>query len=176
MRNYRLTCISIVILTILLFSSSAWCQTGVSYGAAPQHNLDTQRIVALEGRAYRGSKYKILHIKSYDGMKGGKLQLLRNDTLIANVSLPVPNYEVKNFSITDIKSTKNGFDLLVDWGGGNWFYTRTFHFKYLKGAFYLVEIDKEMYVHDKDETVSRKEKLSPVIDIREVQLLKHMDQ
>ncbi len=107
-------------------------------------------ITILENDIYKNDNYRILHLKFIQNNKE-KISLLRNGKNLSSISLPVSDIEVKNFSVAQIKETDNGFKLLVNWGGGNYFYERQFFFVYKDEEFYLSSIQGKKYVQTSEE-------------------------
>lgn len=60
--------------------------------------------------------------------------------LVAKIELPVADWEVKNFSLMSTRRTKNGFDAMVEWGGGNYHYEIQFSFMCKKKELHLYKV------------------------------------
>jgi hypothetical protein len=70
--------------------------------------------------------------------------------------LNLPNSEeVKNFQIVEISKSTKGFLLFIKWGGGNCFYKRRFSFSFIRNTLYLVRVEKETYIHDKNKLTTK---------------------
>ena len=130
---------------------------------------DTLNTLVLKGSIYQKDTCKILHLSFKENL-GDKIQLLKNGNLIANLSLPIADIEVKNLTVGAIKESKGGFSFLVQWGGGNDFYSRNFHFEYKEGIFYLGGIGNSNYNLDTEKETTKEEKILPIIRIDELVL------
>lgn len=123
--------------------------------------LDTISSVSLEGLTSIDKKdyYRVTHL--YDLDKNGykidsthRIVLSKNDKTISNLQMPTSD-NVKNFSISNILETPNGFAILTNWGGGNFFYNKEFYFVFKENQFYLDNIKTTNFVLDaQSETTS----------------------
>ena len=84
---------------------------------------------------------------------------------MADISLPIADFDVKNFSVDTIEEINNGFKLSVNWGGGNDFYGRDFYFEYVENSFYLGKLMNRSYHLDSEKEISKKRNIIPPIRI-----------
>jgi hypothetical protein len=80
--------------------------------------------------------------------------------------MPVPDIDVKNFSLNEIKETKVGFMFSVDWGGGNYFYGRKFSFVFRANEFFFDNIEANRYVQEASSEIKTTRKIEPNISMR----------
>jgi len=107
------------------------------------------------------------------GYRIKKIVVTQNSKTIASILLPNPE-DVKNFSVTKIEETKNGFKISINWGGGNYIYDMVYFFAYKSGQFYLNSIETNNYGPDTD--VARKtKKINPPIPIDKFDIISYLD-
>ena len=73
------------------------------------------------------------------------LNIVIGKEVIANVELPIPDSEAKNFSLNSIEKTKAGFEIKVEWGGGLYHYEIEFNFRCKENNFYLYRVKNENF-------------------------------
>ena len=159
-----------IVIIFLLFSIS--CQSQVTKGKF-KDDIRKEYVVisgnssslALKNSIYKDNKYKLLYLKTYGESSGDKVQLLRNDSIITTVSLPISNVEVTNFSLNKIEETNKGFNFHISWGGGNYLYQSIFHFEYKEDMFYLSKVRKKNYILKLEKETSEEEKIIPPVRI-----------
>ncbi|MFZ6663661.1 hypothetical protein [Peijinzhouia sedimentorum] len=102
-----------------------------------------------------------------------KIRIVRKTKIIGELSLPIPDVEVKNFSVDKIERTEEGFVLTVNWGGGKTFYKQSFYFELndAEKTFYLESIIKTSFSLEFENDISSKEKINPHLKINEIDLL-----
>lgn len=141
--------------------------------------IDTLSILPLMNKQYGNSNYKVLRLcdldsVGYQNKSTSRIELTQKNKTVASISLPIPDEEVKNFSITKIAETKNGFEVAVNWGGGNNIYDVAFYFAYRDSQFYLDEIKTNKYGADIKVTRTTK-KISPPIPIGEFKIISYLE-
>ena len=159
-----------IVIIFLLFSIS--CQSQVTKGKF-KDDIRKEYVVisgnssslALKNSIYKDNTYKLLYLKTYGESSGDKVQLLRNDSIITTVSLPISNVEVTNFSLNKIEETNKGFNFHISWGGGNYLYQSIFHFEYKEDMFYLSKVRKKNYILKSEKEISKEEKITPPVRI-----------
>ncbi len=121
-----------------------------------QKNVDTLQVLDIE------NGYKVFHLNFVDGF-GDKIRLIKYGRVVADILLPVADNDVKNFSVNKIQTINNGLKLSVSWGGGNYFYERTFNFEFKDATLYLNKLQKKCYRLDSEqETVKDEDVVSPI--------------
>ena len=95
--------------------------------------IDTIFILSLKNKQYGSNNYKVLQLcnldsEGYQNKSTSRIDLTKNNKAVCSISLPIPDEEVKNFSITKMVETTNGFEVAVNWGGGNNIYDLDFSF------------------------------------------------
>lgn len=136
--------------------------------------LDTLNTLGLTGIKYDGVKYKIIHIVDFD--KGQEqIQLLENNIKTSTIWLPVADEEVKNFSFSKMEETQKGFKILVDWGGGNDFYQRTFFFSFKAGKFYLDNLVISNFTQEPEKKKTKRKSIRPPIEISQLNILDYIN-
>ncbi|MCE2502638.1 MAG: hypothetical protein J4G05_01035 [Chlorobi bacterium] len=159
-----------IVIVFLLFSIS--CQNQVTKGKFKDDirkeyvviSSDSSSLV-LKNSIYKDNKYKLLYLKTYGENSGDKVQLLKNDSAITTLSLPISDVEVKNFSLNKFEETNKGFNFYVSWGGGNYLYQSIFYFEYKEGMFYLSKVGKRDYILKSEKEISTEEKITPPVRI-----------
>jgi hypothetical protein len=89
--------------------------------------------------------------------------------------LPVPDEDVKNFSVNEIIETESGFKIAVNWGGGNYFYSRNFYFTFKENQFYFDSIKINNYIQDTDKKINTTKIISPSISIDKFDILLYLE-
>lgn len=140
---------------------------------------DTLSILQLTNKLYGNSDFKVLRIcnldnEGYQNKVTSRIELTQENKTVASISLPIPDEEVKNFSVTKIEETKNGFEIAVNWGGGNNIYDVEFYFTFRDNQFYLDEIKTGKYGADTEVTGTTK-KMSPPIPIDKVEIINYLE-
>jgi len=165
------------IATIILILFSVSCQ-----GQSNKKDMEYTRIVqpkvsdtlyVLILKNILQENYKVLYL-SFDESSGDKIRLLKNDNVVIDISLPITDIDVKNFSIDSIEEIDKGFKLSVNWGGGNNLYGRSFYFEYRKNMFYLCKVENRNYSLEPENKTLKEEKISPPIRIDEFILSKYI--
>lgn len=136
--------------------------------------LDTLSVLSLKGRKYNDIKYKIVHI-GYSEKGQEQIQLLENNILIYSVWIPIADEEVKNFSLNKIQETRKGFKMSVDWGGGNYFYKRTFFFSYIDGKFYLYNLEIKNFTQNPENKESTRKSIKPLVEISQFNIFDYIN-
>lgn len=77
--------------------------------------------------------------KDTDPVVPKDLNIVAGDEVISKIELPKES-QVKNFGLGSVKKTKVGFDINIDWGGGNFHYEVQFNFRCRKNNFYLYRV------------------------------------
>lgn len=73
------------------------------------------------------------------------LNIVIGEEVIARIELPIPDWEVKNFSLNSAEKTKAGFEIKVDWGGGKYHYEIQFNFICKDNSFYLYKVRNDNF-------------------------------
>lgn len=141
--------------------------------------IDTLSILPLTNKLYGNSIYKVLRLcnldkEGYQNKVTSRIELTRDNKTVASIPLPIPDQEVKNFSVTKIAETKNGFEIAVNWGGGKYIYDVVFYFTFRDKQFYIDEIKTGKYGADTEVTWTTK-KISPAIPIGEVEIISYLE-
>jgi hypothetical protein len=156
----------IMIILLLLFSVSCQGQSekkvAESIKVASQKVSDTLSVLSLKNIPQ--NNYIVLYL-SFSESSEDKIRLMKYDTIVSDISLPITDVDVKNFSVDKIKETNNGFKLSVNWGGGNDFYGRDFYFEFVKNSFYLNRLESKSYHLDSKKEISREERIIPPVSI-----------
>lgn len=126
-------------------------------------SIDTLSVLNLEGKQYGNVRYQLLKLYNIDNDLTS-IEIVKNQDSLNTINLP-SSEDVKNFSVSKIVQTNDGFKILANWGGGNNFYKREFDFLYKDGEFYFSNIVKEHYVQDVNKEIRTIEKISPLISL-----------
>jgi hypothetical protein len=93
-----------------------------------------------------------------------RIEIFENDSLLNIIHLPIPDEDVKNFYISDVKKTLTGFAIIISWGGGDLYYTNYLGFLYKNHQFYLIYTRINIIMIN-SRKVSKKIKIFPAIPI-----------
>ena len=112
--------------------------------------VDTLSTFRLRGGQFLNGNYKISKLINY---QTGKKSIEFSKNTENHILTDLPNsIDVKNFSVNDIIETSDGFKIVADWGGGNYFYSREFNFTFVDDQFVLNRIIKGSFrLEDKKE-------------------------
>lgn len=83
--------------------------------------------------------------KDFTNLVPKDLNIVVGDEIKAKIELPIPDSEVKNFSLNSVEKTKEGFEVKVDWGGGKYHYEIQFNFRCKDNHFYLYKVKNENF-------------------------------
>lgn len=170
----------IIILSVFLLSACASpSSTSLKPGSAAiadsyqRNDVDVLAVLNLSGAQYGSSNYSIL--KTFDISDGGfRLEVVRDRDVIKSIELP-NSTNVKNFSVDKVIETKDGFQIYLSWGGGNFFYHRQLFFTFKNGEFYLARLGMNMYVQDSDEVVESEKKIDPPVSLTSFDIRKYVE-
>lgn len=73
------------------------------------------------------------------------LNIVTGENVISKIELPTADSEAKNFSLNSVEKDKFGFELKVEWGGGNYHYEIQYNFKCRENNFYLYKVKNENF-------------------------------
>ncbi len=141
--------------------------------------IDTISILPLRDKQYVSNNYKVLQLCNLDSVgyrnkSTSRIELTKKNITITSILLPIPDEEVKNFSVTKIGETKDGFEVAVSWGGGNNIYDTDFSFAFRGGQFYLDEIKTYRYGAD-IEVIRTTKKINPPIPINKIKINDYLE-
>jgi len=98
------------------------------------------------------SQIKYVQLKDIDsdGFHQEAILYVEGDSIRSSFNIPNP-INAKNIDIVGIKEDAKGWMLILDWGGGNWFYNCTYHFAKDKNDYYLYNAEIIRTKSDGDE-------------------------
>ena len=134
--------------------------------------IDTLSTLALNGSQYGEDRYKVLSLYNLNNDKK-YLELLKNDGHLIVIDLP-SSEDVKNFSVSNITRTDNGFTVAVNWGGGKYFYKREFSFDFERSQFVLDNVRMSFYTQEDDKEEQINKQISPPIPIQKFKILDYL--
>ncbi|RAJ02348.1 hypothetical protein LX64_03360 [Chitinophaga skermanii] len=131
---------------------------------------DTLYVVPLTHQQYKQADYKLVSVCELDSngieiKSARRILLTQKNKVVASISLPVPDEEVKNFSVHKVGERANSFFIGIDWGGGNYYYEREFNFAFDGKQFVLTSVKMISYVFDTGKTSTRNKKITPPIPV-----------
>lgn len=88
--------------------------------------------------------YIVIHLQENENF-ARRVEIIKNGIKIASFNTPVPDDEVKNFRVLNIKATKNGFNMEMSYGGGNDLYNSTHTFEFIEAELYLTVVKSTHY-------------------------------
>ncbi|MFN6327727.1 MAG: hypothetical protein ACK4WA_03050 [Chitinophagales bacterium] len=80
--------------------------------------------------------YFLLHSKTIDSLCE-KITIFKNKEIIGTLRLPIPDEELKNFQLIDLKELDNGIEIHCAWGGGEDIYEYKLYLELINNTFYL---------------------------------------
>lgn len=167
--NTMIRFITIVFLFITVACNSQVKKDSISNSIKNNQSvvIDTLSILKLR------NGYEVMQLNMKDN-PGDIIRIIRDSIVIKELSLPIPDVEVKNLSVDKIVETKSGFMLSINWGGGKNFYGRDFYFEFrdTEKTFYLTKICKTSYSLKSENETSEQEDMVPPIKIDNVRLSK----
>ncbi len=166
---------NIIYIILLVFCISCNGQS-VQYGSSNRSTkdgtpiIDTLSIVSLKNKQYEGVDYKVLRLCNLDSSgywidTSRRIELTRENKTVVSISLPIPDEDLKNFSITKLEETDSGFKVVANWGGGNNFYGREFCFTFKGEQFYLDSLKMSSYTQEPEKENKTIKTISPSIPI-----------
>lgn len=73
------------------------------------------------------------------------LTIIVGEEVVAKIELPIPDSQAKNFSLNSVEKTREGFEIKVEWGGGNYYYEIQFNFRCKRKNFYFYKVKNENF-------------------------------
>jgi hypothetical protein len=126
-------------------AAGSWRSAILAFENAPVTEIVDGRTSSFDCR--KANEYRFVVVenpnrkKDSDMVMPEDLNIVVGDDIIANVELPKES-EVKNFRLIRSKTTRVGFVINVDWGGGLYHYEVKFNFKCRENEFYLYRVTK----------------------------------
>ncbi|MFY7936402.1 MAG: hypothetical protein ACOVOQ_03415 [Flavobacterium sp.] len=140
-------------------------------------SVDTVSVLSLRNGQYSNFKILRLYNLGNDGNRidsTNRIELTKDNKTVASIILP-NSEDVKNFSTSKIEETKDGFKIVVDWGGGNYFYGREFYFRFKGTQFYLDTIEMSNYIQEAEKEIRKINKISPPLPIDKFDIHNYLD-
>jgi hypothetical protein len=167
--------IAYIVTISLCFSCIATGNYSVRNDYIIENQIDTIKCAVLNDTMnLKVDKYRLLYLY-YVTEDIKTIELQKNFITECVLVLPKADIDVKNFSVNDIKKTKEGFAINVSWGGGFWFYNRVFNFIFNNNSFYLNKIVESHYYMQKEDGMSKEKIIAPPIEISKFELLDYID-
>ncbi len=141
--------------------------------------VDTISQLILRNKFYKNNEFKVIFLSNLENETNNffltkTIILVKNKSLFATIKLPIANDEVKNFSVTKILETVDGFKILMNWGGGNNIYNVEYFFYYKKNEFYFAKFSRKQYRPNTKVTTKLK-KIKPMIPIENFEIINYID-
>jgi hypothetical protein len=150
---------------------------GMPHGNAQDSRTESELL--LKDKRYGTHHYKVLRQRYYDSSQYlhtiQKVNIRMDGKVIAALRLPVADFEAKNFGVSKIEETIDGFLIAAHWGGGNYFYDNTYYFVYKDGQFYLRDINYILYIPDSEKKESYHKKLQQPVALSKVDILHYLE-
>ena len=174
------------VIYIIISIFCVWCNGQIIQNNEKNKNtkgvipMDTLSILQLTNNQYGSSNYKVLRLCNLDSNgywidSTRRIELTRDNKTLVSFSLPVPDEEVKNFSVSRIAETKSGFIIVADWGGGNYFFGRKFYFNFRDNQFYLDSLKMNSHVQEPEKETCVTKKISPPIPIDKFGIFQYLE-
>lgn len=129
---------------------------------------DTITILFLNGKYYINNSFKVVYV--IDETENKIIYLIDEVGVVSSILLPKSDEGVKNFSVDRILKTNRGFQIIVSWGGGSYFYHREFYFNYIKSDFYLDSIKYTDFFESDKKTICVLKKLKEPVVFKNVDI------
>ncbi|HEU4506780.1 MAG TPA: hypothetical protein VFR78_00985 [Pyrinomonadaceae bacterium] len=131
--------------TVISFLLIAGCSANNSTTMASFQKASAEEKTARTFNCQNANAYSFVVVlnpsrqKETDPAVPEDLHIVVGDEVISTVELPKES-QVKNFGLSSVKKTKAGFEINIDWGGGNNYYEVQFNFRCRKNNFYLYRV------------------------------------
>ena len=152
----------------MLLSNS--CMGVVNKTTFEENGMDTLYVLEFKNNFYEEGLFKVFHLSDHTGKSRDRIELHKNDSIMAVLELPIPNDEVKNLSVNEIKEEKDGFSFTVSWGGGKDYYLYTYFFIYDQNNFFLNRVIEEKMPVDNEDGYLKEKAMNPRIKISDFNL------
>lgn len=173
---------SVICLLLILLSCVSCSSQVVKFGNKEISNqqVDILSTLTLKNQQYNSVEFKVIHLYNVDenGYRidsTNRVELVSNTKIITSILLPIVDEDIKNFAVTSIEETNTGFKIIVDWGGGNNYYSREFYFVFKGNQFYLSQIMMISYVQEPERTNRILKTIIPQISIAKFNLLDYLE-
>lgn len=149
-------------------------EMSISLGACqPSNNIQKDTLSCVNLTDDSGLSYKI--VQTVDLLDNHRVDSSRTlsifyDTKKAIIHLPIPDEEVKNFSIEKITKNHNGITLITTQGGGDYIVRRHFVFITIQRQLFLDKIVSEYGSFDSEEMETDVNSFRPNLLIDEIEL------
>ena len=150
---------------------------GVTIYSKKVITIDTISVLSFRNELYLN--YKILQL--YNLEDGGnkinstnRIELTKENKTIDIIFLP-SSEDIKNFSLSKIEETNDGFKIVVNWGGGNYFYGKEFYFKFKNGRFYFNRFQINNCILAPKKETRKTKVVFPPLSINKFNILNYLD-
>ena len=135
-------------ITIILFCFL--CVLAIKAGSIIRESSIVQTFSVL--KMDENSLIKYVQLKDVDiyGFHKEAILYVEADSIKSYFHIPNP-INAKNIDIVGINKDDKGWMLILDWGGGNWFYNCTYHFAKYRNEYYLYDAEIIRTKSDGDE-------------------------
>lgn len=146
-------------LVILLFLSS--CQ-----GSQPTQQelytveIDTQRVFHVSREC------DAIQVRD---LGNRRILIYRNGVYNSLLKIPSSS-DVKNLKVSNLKESKSGIELFINWGGGNYLYDNVYCFKDSASKYFLTRVKSTLNKHHEDVYITTDTLLQQYIVIDSVKL------
>lgn len=101
------------------------------------------------------------------------IYISQNGKHYCNIVLPSAD-DIKNFQV-ELMQIKNILIIKAEWGGGKYYYYRTFYFMPLYGNLVLFKYDKESIMEDSEKKYFRVVDINPPINIGKFNIMDYIE-
>lgn len=144
-----------------------------SGGCQALNDIQTDTLSCINLTDGQGVNYKIIQtvdLQNNHWVDSTRMLIIFYDTNRTLIHLPIPDEEVKNFSIEGITKNNNGITLITSQGGGICFIQRQFVFIILHHQLFLDKIISEYECVDSEEIEKDVESFHPSLRMDEIKL------
>jgi hypothetical protein len=153
-----------LLLIIKMSFSLGFCQ------AKCDSHVDTLSNMSLvDGQGVNYKIFQIIDLQDNHWVDSTRKLVIFYDTNKAVLHLPIPDEEIKNFSIDGITTNDNGITLITSQGGGAWIVRHNFIFVVEHGQLFLYKIISEYGDFDSEKTETKT--YHPKLRIDETELI-----
>ena len=126
------------------------CVLAIKAGSIIRESSIVQTFSILKMNENSQIKYVQLKDVDSDGFHKEAILYVEADSIKSYFHIPNP-INAKNIDIVGINKDDKGWMLILDWGGGNWFYNCTYYFAKYRNEYYLYDAEIIRTKSDGDE-------------------------
>jgi|GEM_PF-5302770 len=151
---------------VLIFCTFLYASCNLKQANSNNQNISSNRIDSLE---------LVDNIYLYKEMNTRERSIeIPLEYIKHTLHLPIPDFEVKNFSLDEFIENDTGYELRYSWGGGNYFHSGTFYLANDGTNLFVCEQNRVLYVHLDDIITEKRIIFDPPMDINSFDLKEYL--